>query len=73
MELDMTDLTCTPPRAGILARLGGALLAAHAHYRREAELRAAIKALGRFDDRLLRDIGLPRDDIEARVREGARR
>lgn len=68
----MTDITCTPPRSGVLARLGGLLRAAADHYRREAEIRNAIRALSRFDDHLLQDIGLPREAIEARVRGGDR-
>ena len=66
----MTDITCTrtAPRAGLLARLGRALGAFIAHQRREAELRAAIRTLRTFDDNLLADIGMPRDEIEARVR-----
>lgn len=66
----MTDMTCprAAPRPGILASLARPIGAFVAARRREAEIRAAVRMLRTFDDKLLADIGIPRGEIAARVR-----
>jgi uncharacterized protein YjiS (DUF1127 family) len=52
-----------------LASLKEAILSFHAHWQREREIRKAIAALTEFDDRTLRDMGIPsRSEIEHAVR-----
>ena len=64
----MSDTTCTTPRTGAAAALAAYLRATWRRQRREAGIRAAVRQLSRFDDNLLRDIGVPRGEIETRVR-----
>jgi hypothetical protein len=49
-----------------LGRLGGWLT----HMVAEAQLRRQVRELARLDDRMLRDIGLPRGEIEYVLRNG---
>ena len=49
-------------RAGLVGLIGALA--------RERELRRSMRALASFDDRMLRDIGLTRSDIERAVRSG---
>lgn len=52
-----------------LAGLGEKVVALWTHWRREQEIRAAVRALAEYDDRTLRDLGIQgRADIERMVR-----
>jgi uncharacterized protein YjiS (DUF1127 family) len=52
-----------------LTSLKKAILSFHAHRRKEREIRKAVAALSEFDDRTLRDLGIPsRSEIEQVVR-----
>ncbi len=64
----MAQITCDTPRSRDATGVVGALLAWWRRVRRESEIRDAIRLLNSLDDRLLDDIGLPRDDIVAGVR-----
>jgi uncharacterized protein YjiS (DUF1127 family) len=66
----MSVITVTTPRPGIAVAFGVHARAWLERRRRAAARRAAIRALRNFDDYLLRDIGLSRGDIAARVRHG---
>ena len=66
----MSVITVITPRPGIDAALDVHARAWLERRRRAAAGRAAIRTLHNFDDHLLRDIGLSRGDIAARVRQG---
>jgi uncharacterized protein YjiS (DUF1127 family) len=53
---------------GLPARAAALLRSGWRGWRRERQLQATVATLNRLDDHLLRDIGLPRGDIEAGVR-----
>ncbi|WFU69934.1 DUF1127 domain-containing protein [Bradyrhizobium sp. CB2312] len=56
-------------RGDWLAGLGEKIVALWTHWRREQEIRRAVRALAEYDDRTLRDIGIQgRADIERMVR-----
>lgn len=60
---------CPREPADWLARLGGKIVALWTHWRREQEIRRAVRALAEYDDRTLRDLGIQgRADIERTVR-----
>jgi uncharacterized protein YjiS (DUF1127 family) len=52
--------------------LAGAIRRAFSQFGRERRIRSDIGALMTFDDRLLKDIGISRSDIEFVVRYGRR-
>ena len=66
----MSFITHTAPRAGFAATLRVRARALLEHWRRAARTRAAVRSLNKFDDYLLRDIGLTRADIASGVRNG---
>ena len=56
-------------RGDWLARLGEQVVALWTHWRREQEIRRAVRALAEYDERALRDLGIQgRADIERMVR-----
>ena len=56
-------------RGNWLAGLGEQIAALWTHWRREQEIRRAVRALAEYDDRTLRDLGIQgRADIERMVR-----
>ena len=60
---------CPREHAGWLARFGEQVVALWTSWRREHEIRRAVRALAEYDDRTLRDIGIQgRADIERMVR-----
>lgn len=59
--------------SGLLRTYREALARAVRRAAGERLVRCSVKELGELDDRMLKDIGLTRGDIESRIREGRRR
>ena len=59
-----------PPRRGNwMSELGEKVVALRTHWRREREIKSAVAALGKYNERTLRDLGIHgRADIERMVR-----
>lgn len=59
-----------PSRQGIVGRFRQAAQAAWRAYVKRYNRRAAVHHLNNLDDRMLRDIGISRSQIESAVRSG---
>ena len=56
-------------RGNWMSELGEKFMALGAHWRREREIKSAVAALSKYDERTLRDLGIHgRADIEQMVR-----